>query len=104
MAMLVSLEQMKRIFVDTTFTDDELIKLSEAITGRIEDYCNTGIGIKARRERFDSTMTIKPEFLPITEVIHLIDGDRGKPASGADYPDFPKEDWKPDIEYVSPRM
>ncbi len=104
MALLVTLEQMKRIFVDTALTDEELTKLSEAITARIEEYCSTGIGIKAIRERFDSLQTIKPEFLPITKVVHLIDGDKGKPLNTSDYPDFPKEDWKTDIEYVSPLM
>ena len=104
MAQLISLEQMKRIFVDTVLTDEELTNLSEAITGRIEEYCSTGIGLKSKREHFDSTKTIKPEFLPITKVVHLIDGDKGKPLNNADYPDFPKEDWKTEIEYVSALM
>lgn len=104
MALLISLEQMKRIFVDTALTDEELTNLSEAITGRIEEYCSTSVGLKTKRDCFDSTQTIRPELIPITKVVHLIDGDRGRPLNDADYPDFPKEQWQTDIEYVSSPM
>jgi len=104
MAMLISLDQMKRIFTETSLSDAELEAISEAITGTIEEYCNTSIGLKRRRERFDSTRTIKPEFLPITRVINLIDGNRGLPQDTANIPDFPNEDWQTDIEYVSTPM
>lgn len=104
MAKLISDTVMKTIFSDTTLTNTDIDLLNEAITSRIEEYCKTSIGKKSVRVYFDSVQTIKPEFLPISKVVHLIDGDRGKPLDDSELPNFPTEGWETELEYVSTPM